>query len=148
MDIGKSIKHQRVSNAVAAGTSDINTTVVDRQGFAGVKWTVAWGAISATAVTRCKVQQGTLSDGSDMADLEGSLTSTLTPTTDDNKITVVDLYTCTERYVRLVIDRGTANAVVDSAVAELYGAAIEPVTQDATTVDELKTLIGPAEGTA
>lgn len=147
MNIGTSIKHERVSNAVAAGTTNVNTTVIDRAGFAGVKWTLSWGAITATGVAQAKIQEGTLADGSDMADLAGSKTTALTPSTDDNKTTVVDLYTLTKRYVRLVILRGTANAVVDSVQAELYGPGFQAVTNDAT-IKELWTLIGPAEGTA
>src|SRR5688500_5313396 len=99
-DIGKSIKHQRVMNAVAAGTSDQTSDVVDRQGFAGVKFIFLFGAVSATAVARVKLQQGTLADGSDMADLEGSFTTNLTATTDDNKMQIIDLHTAGERYIR------------------------------------------------
>lgn len=142
MDIGKRIKHQRVENALAAGSADENTAVVDRAGFQGVKWTVCWGTISATSVSSVKVQEGAASDGSDMADITGATSTAVTPSTDDNKITIVDLYRkTTKRYVRLVIKRATANAVVDSVVAELYEPAAEPVTQD-TTVDELVTLVG------
>jgi hypothetical protein len=147
MDIGKSLKSTRVLNRVAAGTTDQKCDGVDRQGFEGVRFTVSWGAISATAVARCKVQQSDDDVDGHYTDLASSFTTALTATTDDNKITVVDVYKPTKRWIRLYVDRGTANAEIDSVTADAYGCTLEAVTQP-SKVTELKTLIGPAEGTA
>ena len=66
--------------------------------------------------------------------------------TDDEKVFYIDLYKPRERYVRLVVDRGTQNAVVASAEYEQYGARNEPVTHGSNVSGE--THISPAEGTA
>ena len=147
MDTGTSTKHIRVSNAVAAGTTDVETTAVDRQGFEIVKWTASFGTLSASSTNKCKVQQSDAS-GSGFADLADSETTAMTPTTDDNKMQVIYLVKPSKRYVRLVVDRGGGNSVIDSVVAELYGCTREPVTDDSSTLDEKLVLVGPAEGTA
>jgi hypothetical protein len=52
-----------------------------------------------------------------------------------------------ERYVRAVVTRGTADAVIDGVIAIQYGARVLPATQDAT-VAGIETHVSPAEGTA
>ena len=97
-------------------------------------------------MTSLKVQQGDLADGSDMADLEGSLHTALADA-DGNKCLVTDVFRPQKRYVRPVVTRGTANAVIDGVIALQYSARTEPVANDAT-VKSIKTIISPEEGTA
>ena len=68
----KNTKVTRVSNAEAAATTDVNTTILDMSGYRGVMWIAEFGAITATAVTSIKAQQGAASDLSDAADLTGT----------------------------------------------------------------------------
>jgi hypothetical protein len=127
----------------AAGTTDINGTVLDMSGFEGVLFIVQLGAITANAVTSIKAQQGSAGDTSDLADLTG--TNQTIADTDDEKVLYIDVYRPTKRYVSLFVDRGTANAVV-SAIAMQYGARKEPTTHGSGVAGE--TWISPAEGTA
>lgn len=136
----------RVMNAAAAGTSDQNSSVVDTAGYEGVRFIALFGTLTATQATSIKVQQGTLADGSDMADLEGSAVGPLADA-DSNKMLVAEVYRPRERYVRCVVDRGVANAVIDGVLAELYGPRVMPVTKDAT-VSAQEASASPAEGTA
>jgi hypothetical protein len=53
-----------------------------------------------------------------------------------------------ERYVRVVVDRGTQNAVVDFGLALQSKPDTAPVTHDATTVVGSEFHQAPAEGTA
>lgn len=144
--LSQGAKITRVSNAVAAGTTDVNSSVVDMKGFDGVLFVVAFGAIVSGAVTSIKAQQGALSDGSDMADLLG--TGVTVADDADNKLFYLDVARPRERYVRCVVDRGTQNATVDSITAIQYRAADLPVTHDATTVGGGELHVSPAEGTA
>jgi len=138
-------KLTRVSNAVAAGTSDVNSAVVDTQGFASCTFLVAFGAITAGAVTSCKVQQGAASDLSDAADLAG--TAVTVADDDDNQLVAIEVVEPRERYLRCVVDRGTQNAVIDGVVAIQTRAKRLPVTHDATTVVGSELHVSPAEGT-
>ena len=63
-------KITRVSNAVAAGTSDINSSSVDMQGYDAVEFVVLFGAIVATAVTSVKAQQSSDWGGPDLNDAQ------------------------------------------------------------------------------
>ena len=146
LNIGTQTKLTRVMNAVAAGTSDQNGSIIDMKGFEGCAFIVAFGTITAGAVTSIKVQQGAASDMSDAADLLG--TSVAVAADDDNQIAAIEVVRPRERYVRVVVDRGTQNAVIDGAIAIQTGPKEEPTTHDATTVVGSETHLSPAEGTA
>ncbi|MCA0354712.1 MAG: hypothetical protein LCH85_22185 [Chloroflexi bacterium] len=140
------VKIVRVLNAVAAGTSSQNSSVVDTQGYEAVTFVAAFGALTATQVTSVKVQQGTQAGGGDMTDLEGTLTGPLADG-DGNKLITVEVIKPRERYVRAVINRGTANAVIDGVFAILTNPRVAPITQD-SSVAFSERHASPAEGTA
>lgn len=142
-------KRTKISTAItptagAAGTSDINGSTLDMKGFDGVLVIVRFGEITASAVTSIKMQQGAASNLSDAADLEG--TGQTVADDDDDETFYIDLYRPRERYVRVVVDRGTQNAVVASAEYIQYGAHDEPTTHGSGVSGE--THVSPAEGTA
>lgn len=144
------INESKVTQAVtptagAAGTTAINGATLDMAGFEGVLVIVTMGAITNGAVTSIKLQQGQASNLSDAADLAG--TAQTIADTDDEKVFYVNLHKPAERYVRLVVSRGTANAVVASAEYVQYGARTLPVASHGTNVAGEKH-VSPAEGTA
>jgi len=146
MNLGKHIK---ISQAIppasgAAGTSDINGATLDMAGYDGVLILVTFGTITSGAVTSIKAQQGAASNLSDAADLAG--TGQTIADTDDEKTFYIDLYRPQERYVRLVIDRGTQNAVVAEALYAQYRGRKKPPTHGSNVSGE--THVSPAEGTA
>lgn len=137
----------RVSNAVAAGQTTINSSAVDLAGYEGVKFYVAFGALVSGAVTAVKAQQSSDNASSDAyADLEG--TGITVADDDDNKIAILDVKKSRERYVRCTVTRSTQNATVDGIIAVRYGAKKLPATDDATTVISREVHASPAEGTA
>lgn len=145
-NLSKKCKVTRVLNAVAAGTTDQNGTTLDMKGFDGVLFIALFGTLTATQVTSLKAQQGLLSDASDMADLVGSNVGPLADG-DGTKCLMLDVIKPRERYVRCVVDRGTANAVIDGVIAIQYLADKEPVTQS-STIAFAELHHAPAEGTA
>lgn len=142
----KNCKITRVLNAVAAGTSDQNCTAVDMSGFDGVCFIALFGTLTATQVTQIKGQQGTDSTPTDAADLTGSNVGPMADG-DSNKMLILDIYRPEERYVRLVVDRGTANAVIDGVIAIQYRGKKCPITQP-TSVSASEFWSSPIEGTA
>lgn len=146
-NLSRSGKVTRVSNAVAAGTTDIECSSVDMQGFGAVTFCALFGAITANAVTSVKAQQSS-DNGSadDWSDLEGTSISVADDA--DNKVVVLEVANPRKRYVRCVVDRGTQNAVVDGVLAIQTCADVEPVTHDSTTVVNSEFHHAPAEGTA
>lgn len=151
MNLSKNVKTLRIrpdgsGYTVAAGTSDVNSDIVDTQGFEGVRFILGLGAITTGAVTSAKVQQNDVNSGTGMADLAGSAITIADD--DDNQILISDIYKPRERYVRLAIDRGTQNAVVDFLLVELYEPRKLPITEDSAIVISAEQHISPAEGTA
>ncbi len=137
-------KLTRVSNAVAAGQTAVNSSSVDMTSFGAVQFIVAMGSITSGGAQSAKLQQS--DDDSTWADLAG--TSITIADDDDNQLVALDLISPAERYVRCVVSRATQDSVVDGIVAQQYLAKSEPVTHDATTVVGSEVALSPAEGTA
>ena len=129
--------------AGAAGTSDVTSDAIDTAGFEGCCFIVPMGAVVSTAVTSIKVQQCDTSGGS-YADLTG--TAVTIADDGDDKTYYVEVIRPREQFLKLVVDRGTANATVGGVIAVLFGASSKPVTHGATVSGE--THYGIAEGTA
>ena len=128
----------------AAGTSDINGATLDMLGFDSVLIICTTGTITASAVTSIKAQQGDQSDASDMSDLLGSAQTIADD--DDEDLFVIALIKPQKRYVRLVVDRATQNAVVASATYIQFSPRKAPVSHGSTV--NIETHVSPAEGTA
>jgi len=144
MNLSRSGKCTRVMDSVSAGTSDQNSTSVDMLGYESVEFIACFGAIVAAAVTSTKLQ--TSSDDSNWNDLLD--TAIVIADDDDTGCVISDLSHPRERYIRMVVDRGTQNSTIDSIVAIQYQAAAEPVTHDSSTVISSEFHHAPAEGTA
>lgn len=145
---GNLSKVVKVSTAItptagAAGTDDINGTTLDMAGYGGVMVLVRFGTITSGAVTSIKAQQGAASNLSDAADLEG--TSQTIADDDDDETFLIDCRP-SERYFRVVVDRGTQNAVVASANYLQYDAHHPAVTHGTGVTSE--THVTGKEGTA
>ena len=143
MNISRGIKFTRVLDAVAAGTSDQNSSSVDMKCFDSVTFAVGSGAITASAVTSIKLQGS--DDDSAWSDLAGTAVSVAD--SDDNKMVLAEINQPQQRYVRCVVDRGTQNAVIDFAVAMQSKANKAPVTQSSTVLGS-EFHQAPAAGTA
>ena len=143
MNLSKNSKVVVISNSVAAGTADVDASSVDMQNYESVMFIVQFGTITATAVTSINAKQS--SDDSSFADLAG--TSIAVADTDDDLAFVLDIVKPLDRYVKPYIVRGTANAVVESITAILYGPRKMPITLDAT-IGGSETHVSPDEGTA
>jgi hypothetical protein len=135
--LATSVKPIRVSNAVAAGTTAVNSAWVDVTNADGVRFIATFGTLTANQVTSVKLQGACLANQADAADLRDSTTNAVIQTAnladaDTNKIAVVEVYKPKVRFVRAVVNRGTANAVVDSILAELVLRNPLAYTADAT----------------
>lgn len=139
---------ERIMNAVAAGTTAQTSSAIDCDDCDELMIIAAFGAISANAVTTIKFQQSSDDGVADAySDLEGTLSETLTPTTDSNKLLVHGLVRPTKRYVKVVVGRSTGNAVIDSVVAIKVKLRTAPPTAH-STVKGVEVFASPAEGTA
>lgn len=146
--LSNKVKTTRVMDGVVAGTTVQNSASVDMANFEGVRFTAMFGVLTATQVTSIKAQQSSDNGvGDAWSDLAGTTVGPLADD-DDNQCLILDVYKPQKRYVRCVVARATANAVIDGVVADQYGPRVEPVTQDAATVAFSEQHVSPSEGTA
>lgn len=146
-NILRQVDVRRAMNAQAAGATNVNGTVIDMTGYDTIVFVGLFGALTATQVTGLKVQEGDAADGSDMADLAGSAVGPMADA-DGNKLLAEEVYRPRKRYVRCVVTRKTANAVVDGVVALLAGGEATPPAQHSTLSLPVQIVADPAEGTA
>lgn len=124
-----------VSGAVSAGTSAVNGTGVDMTGYESVWFICLLGDVLDTATLALKAQLCSDSSGTGAEDITGATTGTLTAGASnyDSKFLLLEVVkpktTSTLKYVRCVLTRGVANAVVASIVAVQYGCKRTPVSQ-------------------
>ena len=74
VNLSQSFNVVRTQNAAAAGTTALNGTHVDMQGWDNVVFIYGVGALTATQVTGLKAQNGALANDSDQADITGAAT--------------------------------------------------------------------------
>ena len=130
----------------ASGTADRTGAVLDMQGFDGVLMVVKLAAVAAGGTNSIKAQQGAAAAMGDAADLVG--TAQTIADDDDNQVFMIDVYKPAERYVRLYVDKDTANAMAESAIYIQYGAKKRPVVQTVANAVTYELHVSPAEGTA
>ncbi|MDP2381231.1 MAG: hypothetical protein Q8N00_00345 [Nitrospirota bacterium] len=136
-------KITKLNDATAAGTSAINSGIVDMSGYDGVVFLTSTGTVLATGTATIKAQQGAVSNMADAADLIG--TSQAFIDTDDNRSVAIDIKRPNERYVRCVITRAVANSDWGPIWALQYRARKVPVAQG---LDKYESHTNPIEGTA
>ncbi len=142
----KNTKIVRHNNGAAAGTTTITPSAgVDMQGFNSAMFLVLLGALTDTTVPSIKIQQ---SDDDGVADGYSDLAGTAYAVTDadDNKVIAVEILRPTKRYLKLILARATANAVLDGILC-ILGNPIGPLPITQTTLGN-EVHVTPAEGTA
>lgn len=155
------LRASRQINATAAGVTVLTGAALDMQGFDGVLFVAAIGTLTATQVTFLGAQDSpdgttwgavgtaaaptnlltTLPSGGIGGVLTGvqaavNIVTAAMADADSNKLLVLDVFRPLQRFVRAVLYRGTANAVLDGLVALQYGAKKEPTTMDSSTVSQ------------
>lgn len=102
----------------AAGTTDVNGTANDHKGFGGgIDYYVNFGALTATHVTKLVAQECDTSGGTYVA-FSPAIEQEVVDADANGCVTLhVPQHRIGKRYQRVVVDRGTANAVVEGGVA-------------------------------
>lgn len=144
--LGDAVKITKVANATAAGTSTINSAVVDMQGYDGCLFLTTPGTITAGGVQSMKVQQDTAVGMGAAADLAG--TGITVADDDDNQVFWLDVKRPRERYLRLVISRATQNSVWGEIYAIQYRGRMLPISNNVTDTITGEKHESPAEGAA
>lgn len=134
MSLTKNIKITRVAASASAAQTDVTGSILDMAEFDGVLFIALTGDVTTSSALALKAEQNTANSTSGMAELSGSAAFTASASDADSKALVLDVYKPRERYVRAVLERGSANAVVDGIIAIQYGAMNKPTTHDASVI--------------
>ena len=141
-----------------AGSSSINSDVIDTLGFDGCLIVVQFGAIVSGAATSIKLKHSdsvtnntTLSGGNDVA-----TSSQTVADDDDDQIFYIDVIEPTKRYLQLVVTKATQNSTVSIIVILYNSKSSQPITAAAggSTIGEGEGLtqgeliVHPIDGTA
>lgn len=146
--MGHNLTHNVVTSVVmrevAAGSTSTTSSGVDTLGYAGVRFVAGFGTLTASQVTNLKAQHS--DDNVTYVDVAGTATANMADA-DSGKLLILDVYKPQKRYVRASVQRGTANAVINNVVAELYRPAFGGTTA-ASSVSAQEVHNSPATGTA
>lgn len=135
MNLSKCVQLTRVKSSVVAGTTAVDSNILDMAGFDGVMFVALLGTVTSGSVLTLVTQQNTANSTSGMATITGASAGvTDTAGEKSNGALIVDVYRPLQRYVRAELTRTTANAVVDGILAIQYAAGHKPTTQDVTTI--------------
>lgn len=140
--------HDRLNNAVAAGTTTIQSAAVSCNGADNFLFGILMGTITATGTPVISIQ-ASIDGGSTYADLAGS-GITLVATTDNNKLILIEIDLPSPLYdhLRVQVTRPTANAVIDAIFVERATMRQQPVVQGVGVHASSKYLVSPAIGAA
>jgi hypothetical protein len=123
------------STGAAAAQTAVNGSSVDMQAapgpFENATGVALLGTLTATQVTYLKAQGS--DDNSTWADLASTKTGPAADA-DGGKLLVLDLFRPQHRYIRFVLVRGTANAVLTAMLQCQYNGQREPISQLAAQV--------------
>ena len=123
--------------AVVAGTSDQTiSAAVDMTGFEGVTAVAILGDVTDTAVVALDCYEVATNATSGGTQVTASSTDDFTAntTSGDSKILISERFRPTKQYVYFTLDRGTANAVINSILIIKWNANTRPVTQPSTVI--------------
>lgn len=145
--IERSILDQIIGPQAAAQTLvSLNNAPVDVSDCEGFEIITLVGTIATGGTVDQKLKHGDLSDGSDLADVEGSAMLQMNDA-DDNKMWRTGVLNPTKKYISPNITRGTANSDIRGVLLIKYGLKRSGMPQE-SEVKQAKTLGAPPSGTA
>lgn len=134
-------KLTKVADHTTAGTTDVESAILDMAGYEGVVFFTSYGTAASNNIL--KVQQDDANGAGGMADLLG--TGVASGSSDED--VWVEVYRPTKRYVRCIAVVDTSSTV-ESIWALQYGPRELPVDNTTSGTITGETHASPAEGTA
>lgn len=131
---------QKVSNGATAGTTEVDSSIVDMSGWDGCCFIVDLATVVDASVLTLNVQENSANSTSGMATITGA-TATFTASTSSNKTLIVDVIKPSKRYVRAQFTRTAQNATVNTILCVLYRARSRPTSADASALAQT-TVVG------
>lgn len=123
----------RVSNAVTAGTSEVDSTALDMQNFNSVLFIVGLNTVVDNCVMTATIKSNpTNSNSGGTTEKAGTA---VTAATSSNKTMAVEMHKPTQRFVYLAFTRTAQNATLDGIWAIQFNPSSVPQTQTILAAD-------------
>lgn len=122
-NISQDMLVQQVMAAVAAGTTEQKSSVLDMSGYENVCFIASFGTITSTNVLTVSAYGNTASSTSSPAPVQIASSIAGPYTSATGTIVIVDVIRPALRYIYCDILRTTANAVINCVIAIQYQAA-------------------------
>ena len=122
----RNVKVIRSCTDIAAGSTVYQGAIVDTRGFRGAAFEAILGTLTTLAVGNLHVEGANTSATTDMVDLEASAVAFTDA--QQGAVLLCDVGRPLRRYMRPVVHRATANAVINSMNAYLYNPVQAAVT--------------------
>lgn len=133
----KDAKITKVANYAAASTTDVDSARVDMTGYDTVTFIAAVGDVTSGCVLNLTVKSNAADSTSSSTTEKAGTTITAGSTDTDNCLLINTVHKPTLRYAYATLAIDTQNAVFENIIAIQYNAKNVPVTQPATTVDNV-----------
>lgn len=126
----KDFKTIMASAAVAAGTGQANSSIVDAAGYDRVAFVIHLGVVTDASLINVAIQDSADNAATNMTNV--GATANLNAATSSNTNILVEAMNVQKRYVRCIVNRATQNAAISSITCLLGGTKSKPVTADTT----------------
>jgi hypothetical protein len=132
-----------LAGAQAAGDANYTgASGVDMQGYDGVLFVALFGTLTADQKTSLSAQGSSTAINSGYAAFATPAVTPAMADADSGKALVLDIYRPQTRYVQPIVDRGTANAVINGVIAILYSGDKLPAVPD-TSISQMAQFVSP-----
>ena len=142
MNLLTSCKILKVEAPATAGTTTLVSDAVDMSGWGGCVFIASLGDVTNGCALRLVAEH---SDNSSTGfdDLENPVIYSAGASDADNKLMAIDVSSPEKRWVRVQLERGLANAVLNGIICVLYRPNAFPTEQDPAHVLASALLVAP-----
>lgn len=124
----------KASNGASAGTSTVNSNIVDAKGYNAVCWLVDMGGNTTGAVITATAQDNTANSSTGMTAVGTAATYTDVAGESANTLLITEVINSQKRYQRCQVTRATQNSVINTIIGIFFQTDTKPVTLDASVI--------------
>jgi len=124
----KDFKTIAAAAATAAGTGQVNSSIIDATGYDRVAFIVHLGVVTDASLINVAIQDSADNANTNMTNV--GVTANLNAATSSNTAILVEALGAQKRYVRCIVNRATQNAAISAITCLLGGTKGKPVTAD------------------
>src|SRR5258707_107265 len=127
-ELSKDCLITRVSNSAAAGTSEVDSTILDMTNYDAVCFIALFNTVVDASVLTLTAKENTTSSTSGATAVTGGAAGPITASTNSNAVMMTDVIRPAKQFVYAALTRTAQNATLDGIIAIQYRVGKVPVT--------------------